>query len=90
MGILPELESQFDPNVVFEPTEFKPVKFDCICRTVQLNLQAISRTFQFNSAFPIEISDAIIFSFSLFLTCFFMISNGRNNLLRRLTEIETE
>ena len=30
MGILPGLENQFNPNVVFEPTEFKPVKFDCI------------------------------------------------------------
>ena len=25
------LESQFDLNVVFEPSEFEPVKFDCIC-----------------------------------------------------------
>ena len=31
MGILPGLESQFDPNVVFEPTKFEPVKFDCTC-----------------------------------------------------------
>ena len=29
MGIFPGLESQFNPNVVFEPTEFEPVKFDC-------------------------------------------------------------
>ena len=34
--------------------------FIWISRTVQLNLHVISWTFQFNSAFPIEISVAII------------------------------
>ena len=51
-----------------------------IYQNLPLNLGTILTTFQFNNAFPIEMSDADILCACLFVTRFFLFSNGRTTL----------